>query len=131
MLLNLGSDCPNSRLFEQKLKIDTNRISIGIVNGFSPFSLIISKYGDYEEFWPPFSDEDFFVKIIFDKPVLQDTVNHMVETYLFELNSSLNLAFAPMLNQRQKVIQNLRTYKKKVKICCKPFASDRLWKEKE
>ena len=95
MLLNLGGDWPSSRLFEQKIKIDNNGISIGIVNGFSPFSLLISKNGDYEDFWPPFSDEDFFVEIIFDKPVEQDTIDRLIETYLFELNSSLNLAFRP------------------------------------
>ncbi len=66
--LNLGGDWPNTRLFEQKLTFEINDISIGIVNGFSPFSLIISKNEDYEDFYPPFHEEDYFIEIIFRVP---------------------------------------------------------------
>jgi len=92
-ILNLGGDWPSTRLFEQKLNFDSNTITIGLVNGFSPFSLMISKSGDYEDFWPPFNDEDYFIEIIFGKPIEYDIVDSLIETYLFELNSSLNLTF--------------------------------------
>jgi hypothetical protein len=92
-ILNLGGDWPTERLFEHKLNFDINEITIGIVNGFSPFSLIISKNGDYEDFWPPFHEEDYFIEIIFSKPIEYSFVDSLIETYLFELNSSLNLIF--------------------------------------
>lgn len=92
-ILNLGGDWPTTRLFEQKLNFNSNELSIGIVNGFSPFSLIISKNGDYEDFWPPFHEEDYFIEIVFSKPIEDSIVDSLIETYLFELNSSLNLTF--------------------------------------
>lgn len=64
-ILNLGGDWPTARLFEHKFNFDSNEITIGIVNGFSPFSLIISKNRDYEDFWPPFHEEDYFIEILF------------------------------------------------------------------
>ena len=91
--LNLGGDWPNTRLFEQKLTFEINDISIGIVNGFSPFSLIISKNEDYEDFYPPFHEEDYFIEIIFSDPIDRSDVDSLIETYLFELNSSLNFTF--------------------------------------
>ena len=65
-ILGLGGDWPSTRLFEQKLNVDGNEIFMGIVNGFSPFSLIITKNGDYEDFWPPFHEEDYFIEIAFE-----------------------------------------------------------------
>lgn len=93
LLMNSGGDWPNSRLFEQKIKLDTKEISIGIVNGFSPYSLIISKNGDYEDYLPPFNDEDYFVEICFTQPIEKEIIYDFIESYLFELNSSLNLRF--------------------------------------
>jgi len=92
-ILNLGGDWPTERLFEQKLNYDGIEISIGIVNGFSPFSLLVSKNGDYEDFWPPFHEEDYFIEIAFSKPIEHNIVDSLIETYLFELNSSLNMTF--------------------------------------
>lgn len=92
-ILGLGGDWPSTRLFEQKLNIDGNEISIGIVNGFSPFSLIVTKNGDYEDFWPPFHEDDYFIEITFENTMENNIVDSLIETYLFELNSSLNLTF--------------------------------------
>ena len=92
-ILGLGGDWPSTRLFEQKLNVDGNEIFMGIVNGFSPFSLIITKNGDYEDFWPPFHEEDYFIEITFENAIESSIVDSFIETYLFELNSSLNLTF--------------------------------------
>jgi hypothetical protein len=91
--LNLGGHWPDSRLFEQKLAFNNIDISIGIVSGFSPFSLLISKNEDYEEYYPPFHEEDYFIEIIFSHPINPSIVYSLIETYLFELNSSLNFSF--------------------------------------
>lgn len=92
-ILGLGGEWLSRRLFEQKLNIDGNGITIGIINGFSPFSLIVAKNGDYEEFWPPFDEEDYFIEIIFENTMGSNIVESLIESYLFELNSSLNITF--------------------------------------
>jgi len=92
-ILGLGGDWPSTRLFQQKLNVDGNEISIGIINGFSPFSLIVTKNGDYEDFWPPFHEDDYFIEITFENTIESSIVDSLIETYLFELNSSLNLTF--------------------------------------
>lgn len=92
-MINIGGDWPTTRLFEQQFNFDSNEIYIGIVNGFTPFSLIVSKNEDYEDFWPPFHEEDYFIEITFTKPIEYSFVESLIETYLFELNASLNLTF--------------------------------------
>ena len=92
-ILGLGEGWPSTRLFEQKLNFDGNTIAIGIINGFSPFSLIVAKNGDYEDFLPPFHEEDYFIEITFENALKNNIIDSLIEAYLFELNSSLNLTF--------------------------------------
>ena len=54
---------------------------------------MVTKNGDYEEFWPPFHEEDYFIEITFENTMESNIVDSLIETYLFELNSSLNLTF--------------------------------------
>jgi hypothetical protein len=94
-ILGLEGSWPNCRLFEQSIEIEGTKIKIGIVNGFTPFAILLAKNGDYGDIWPVFHEEDYFVEIEFDGKQDPKKINSIMESYLFELNSSSGLIFRP------------------------------------
>lgn len=72
---------------------ENKTIKLSLVNGFSPFALLISKSGNYDKYNPPYGSDDLFLQAIHPDKTKKEIVDQAINAYMFELSVSLELDF--------------------------------------
>ncbi len=88
----LGENWLGDREFCQHFNVAGIEGKVGLVFGFSPFALLVTKNGDYDDFWPPYFANEPFVEITSGQELVDKDVDAIFHGYCFELESSLGLA---------------------------------------
>ena len=76
----------------QKFILDGIEIYCSLVRGFTIFGILVAFSGEYDKYFPPILDTDLFVEIRFSQTISKSLEQNIVEAYLFELNSSLDIS---------------------------------------
>lgn len=83
---------PALRYCTTATSIDGHDITCSLTEGFTMFAVAVAASGDYDKDWPPVAG-DLFVEVRYRRPISRDTARYVADSYLFELSSTLGLAF--------------------------------------
>lgn len=85
-------DPPIRRRFATSL----GEMTLALVNGFTPFAILLFKDGEYEsDSYPTFHGDDLFIEVAFPAGTTDETWLAAVPAFLFELDEQTALAFGP------------------------------------
>lgn len=76
----------------QKFILNGVEVSCSLVRGFTIFGILVACAGEYDKYFPPILDNDLFVEIRFNQIISELLECNILEAYLFELNSSLDIS---------------------------------------
>ncbi|MBW4657263.1 MAG: hypothetical protein KME15_01190 [Drouetiella hepatica Uher 2000/2452] len=76
----------------QSIILEGAEVHCSLTKGFTIFGILISSIGEYDKYFPPILDADLFIEIRFNQRVSELKIWEIFESYLFELNSSLNIS---------------------------------------
>jgi len=68
-------------------------LSIRLIDGLTPFALLIAAEGLNDDHFPSYSEEDTFIEITHPADIPSEVIDSFAKNYLFELASSYSLVF--------------------------------------
>ncbi len=83
-----------SRYCINQFDYEGHQIRVSLTKGFTVFSLMVVKYGLYEDWFPPVTDAEAFIEVQSDNKLSDEVCNNIIDGYLFELSDSLGVDFA-------------------------------------
>ena len=95
--LDSKNDDGVERGFLIKSNIDNKTYNISIVNGITPFGILIAFNGDYEKYFPPVMEDEYFIEVSCSSSIDNKIAEALIEAYIFELSisSEINLKKSP------------------------------------
>ena len=76
------------RIFEHAETVDGQQMLCCLTRGFTLFGALITSEGDYAKFFPPITEEEYFIEIRFPVGTPEPVVRNTVDAYIFELSTS-------------------------------------------
>lgn len=78
-------------VFETAANFNGQIINFDLIDGFTNFGLLISEMDEYDKYFPPILYEDLFIEITSNNDICENIVEELIQAYIFELSSSLNI----------------------------------------
>lgn len=78
-------------LLEKHVQINGKNYTCSLFNGFCFFHSLVEKSGNFDEYCPSYSPDDYFVKISCDQNLDMGEADALAHAYIFELQSSFNM----------------------------------------
>jgi hypothetical protein len=96
-------DGPFERYFSLDIEESEQKITCSITQGITIFGLVLLAEGKYSEIFPPATDYDLFIEIQYEKSLQLEEIENIIQAYLFELSSNVNI------NLEIKLIPDIET----------------------
>jgi len=94
-LARKGSNEPPRPIFLVETTWETMKYQCALVHGITPFGIAVVQNDDYEKYYPPVLEEEFFVEVRFDNQSAEKNVLMVAQAYLFELSVSAHVNLMP------------------------------------
>lgn len=78
-------------MLEKHVQINGKNYTCSLFNGFCFFHSLVEKSGNFDEYCPSYSPDDYFVKISCDQNLDMGEADALAHAYVFELQSSFNM----------------------------------------
>ena len=78
-------------VLEKRVTTGEKTYTCSLFNGFCIFHLLVQKSGDFDEYAPAYSPDEYFVKISCDQKIDMKEADSLAHAYVFELQSSFDL----------------------------------------
>ena len=86
-----SDDGPFVRYFSLDIEESEQKITCSITQGVTILGLVLLSEGKYSEIFTPATDYDMFIEIQFEKSLQIEEIENILQAYLFELSSSVNI----------------------------------------
>lgn len=94
-LARKGSEGPPHPVFPIETKWESRKYHCALVHGITPFAVAVLKNGNYEDYYPPVLENEFFVEVRCDSQISEEDGMKIAQAYLFEISASAGVYLFP------------------------------------
>lgn len=94
-LIGKGSKDPPRPVFPIEFVWESTKCRCSLVHGITPFAVVVVQKKNYDDYYPPVLDNEFFVEVRCDVQISPEICREIAQAYLFELSSSVGADFSP------------------------------------
>lgn len=94
-LTGKGTIDPPSPAFPINMIWESKEYRCSLIHGITPFAVAVVKNGNYEDYYPPVLDNEFFVEVCCESQISPEICMKIAQAYLFELSTSAGVDLSP------------------------------------
>jgi len=94
-LTRKGSNDPPRPVFPIETTWESMKYRCALVHGITPFGVAVAQNGNYEDYYPPVLENEFFVEVRCDNQMSEEKGIKIAQAYLFEISTSAGVDLFP------------------------------------